>query len=154
MVADAAIGKTVSLEVLRKGRKENLQITLAKLDDGAQTESPARASSPSVPKLVSKLSQLGFALAPIDRATRAKFKLGGAVEGVVITDVDPDSPAGEKDIRPGDVIVEVQNDVVRTPDDVSKHLETDARSGRKAVLLLVNRDGQLNYVALRLGEAG
>ena len=55
---------------------------------------------------------------------------------------------------PGDVIVEVQNDVVRTPDDVSKHLETDARSGRKAVLLLVNRDGQLNYVALRLGEAG
>ncbi len=73
---------------------------------------------------------------------------------MVVTDVDPDSPAAEKDIRPGDVIVEVQNEAVKTPDDVSKHLEADAKAGRKVELLLVNRDGHLTYVALRFADAG
>jgi serine protease Do len=70
----------------------------------------------------------------------------------IVTDVDPNSPAGEKNFRPGDVIVEVQSQPVRSPEDVLRHLESDSRAGRKVELLLVNRDGVATYVALRLGE--
>jgi len=153
VVADTPIGKTVGLEILRKGRKQDLQITIAKLED---VSAPAGAanSAPSAPqKLLSKYSQLGFALAPLGRDQRAKFKLGADIQGVVITDVDPDSPAGEKDFHPGDVIVQVQNEAVQTPEDVSRLVDADAKAGRKAVLLLINRDGQLAYVALPLGGA-
>jgi serine protease Do len=154
MVAETPVGKTVSIEVLRNGRRQNLQMTLAKLDDSSEGQAAENAPDQSAPKAETKFSRLGFALAPLDRQTRAKYKLGDSVHGVVITDVDPDSPAGEKDVRAGDVIVQVQNDAVSTPDEVSRQIEADAKAGRKAVLLLVNRDGQLAYVAIRLSDAG
>jgi serine protease Do len=71
---------------------------------------------------------------------------------VLVTDVDPDSPAGEKNFRPGDVIVEIQREAVRSPDDVARHVETDSKAGRKIELLLVNRNGNLAYIALRLAD--
>jgi serine protease Do len=93
-------------------------------------------------------------MAPLDREMREKYRLASDVQGVVITDVDPDSPAAEKNLQPGDVILEVQNEAVRTPDDVTRRVDAGAKAGRKAVLLLVSRDGQANYVGVSLGDAG
>jgi len=152
-VAETQIGKTVSVEVLRKGSKQNLQITVAKLEDAPQLAS-APASAPSMSKAPTKFSQLGVALSPLGSQQREKYKLGADIEGVVITDVDPDSSAGEKDIRPGDVIMQVQNEAVKTPEDVDRLVAADTRAGRKAVLLLINRGGQFAYVALPLADAG
>ena len=73
------------------------------------------------------------------------------MHGVVVTDVAPDSPAAEKNLRPGDVIVQVQNQSVKTPDDVARLIETDAKAGKRVELMLVNRGGDLTYVALKLG---
>jgi serine protease Do len=153
VVAETPAGKTVSLEVLRKGGRQSLRITVAKLEDSAQPTS-ASGSAPSTPKMLSKFSRLGVAVQPLGREQRAKFKVGPDVHGVVITDVDPDSAAGEKDVRPGDVIVQIQNEAVQTPDDVSRLIDAGAKAGRKAVLLLINREGQLAYVALPLADAG
>jgi serine protease Do len=72
------------------------------------------------------------------------------VRGVLVTDVDPDSAAADKNLRPGDVIVEVQNQAVRTPDDIAKKIEADMKSGRKLEMLLVNRGGQMTFIALPL----
>ena len=49
-----------------------------------------------------------------------------------------------------DVIVEVASQAVKTPDDVSRKIEGDAKSGKKVELLLINRGGDLTYVGLRL----
>ena len=73
------------------------------------------------------------------------------VQGVVITAVEGGSPAAEKNLKAGDVIVEVAGQSVKTPDDVSKKVEGDAKAGKKVELLLINRDGDLTYVGLRLG---
>jgi len=152
-VAETPIGKTVNVEVLRKGSKQDLQITVAKLEDTPQLAStPASMSSTS--KAPTKFSRLGVALSPLGREQRTKYKVGADIQGVVITDVDPDSSAGEKDIRPGDVIMQVQNEAVQTPEDVDRLVAAGAKAGRKAVLLLINRDGQLAYVALPLANAG
>jgi serine protease Do len=53
-------------------------------------------------------------------------------------------------LRSGDVIVEVGGDAVKTPDDVAKRVDADAKAGKKSVLLLVNRDGDLQYLGLKL----
>ena len=50
------------------------------------------------------------------------------------------------------MIVEVQSQAVHSPDEVQRHIEVDARAGKKIELLLVNRDGTLTFVALRLAE--
>jgi serine protease Do len=153
MVADTPIGKTVDLDVFRKGKKASFHVTIAKLEDGANEDAPKTAKT-SAAKPTSKLSQLGLSLSPIDGDARTKYHLGGDVQGVVVSAVDPESPAGEKDFQPGDVIVEVQNQAVHTPEEVTKRVEADAKSGRKVELLLVNRGGDLAYVAVRLGDAG
>ena len=75
------------------------------------------------------------------------------MKGVLVTDVDPDSPAGQQNFRAGDVIVEVQNQPVSTPEDVMKRVDADAKAGKKVELLLVSRGGDLTFVALRLGQS-
>jgi serine protease Do len=148
IVADTPIGKTVSLDVLRKGHKQTLHITVQKLADDNKPDKPVKAPPP--PKNQSKLSQLGLTLGVLDAGARAKFKIGGSVQGVVVSSVDPGSSAAEKNLRPGDVIVEVAGQAVKTPDDISRKIDADVKAGKKSELLLINRDGDLTYVGLRL----
>ncbi len=150
IVADTAIGKTVSVDVLRHGKKMTLHLTVARLDEGPQTAPKTPKAAPGG-KPKSKLSQLGLSLAPIDTDARQQFKLAANVQGVLVTDVAPDSPAAEKNIRAGDVIVEVQNQPVHSPDDIVKRVDADAKAGKKVEIMLVNRSGDLTFVALRIG---
>ena len=100
IVADTPIGKTVNIDVLRKGRKQTMRITVQKLADDAKPDKPAKAPPPP-PKTQSKLAQLGLTLGALDGGARAKFKIGGNVQGVVVTAVDAGSPAGgEESARP------------------------------------------------------
>ena len=150
MVADTPIGKTVNIDIFRKGRKQTFRITVAKLTDDAKPDKPGAKLPPPPPKPKSKVSHLGLTLGLLDGPGRAKFKLGAAVRGVLVTDVDPNGAAADKNFRPGDVIVEVQNQPVKTPDQVEAKLNADAKAGKKVELLLVNRSGELTYVGLRL----
>ena len=149
IVADTPVGKTVNIDVLRKGRKQTLKITVQRLADD-KPDRPGKASPPAPVKNQSKLSQLGLSLGALDGPARGKFKIAAGVQGVVVTAVEGGSPAGEKNVRSGDVIVEVGGQAVKTPDDVAKRVDADAKAGKKSVLLLVNREGDLQYLGLRL----
>jgi serine protease Do len=141
MVADTPIGKTVNIDVLR--------ITVAKLADETP-DKPAKARSAPPPKAKSRLSQLGLSVGALDGEARGKYKIAGNVQGVLVVAVDPASPAGEKNLREGDVIVEVQSQKVKSPEEVGSRVEADGKSGRKVELFLINRDGDLRYVGLKL----
>ena len=147
IVADTPIGKTVAVDVLRKGKKVSLHLTVQRLE-----EAPAQPLKPGkvVPAPKPKLSQLGLSLVAIDGDTRNQYKIKPNVQGVLVTEVAPDSPAAEKDFRPGDVIVEVQRQPVHTPEDVARRIALDVRKGKKSELMLVSRGGDLTYIALRL----
>ncbi|HEV7959585.1 MAG TPA: PDZ domain-containing protein, partial [Rhizomicrobium sp.] len=149
IVASTPIGKTVNIDVLRKGKKQSAKIVIAKLDEGAP-DKPGKKLPPPPAKPKSKISQLGLSLVPLDDAARAKFKLARNLQGVVVSDVDPDSPAADKNFRPGDVIVEVQSQPVKDPADVEARVDADVKAGKKVELMLVSRNGDLTYVGLRL----
>ena len=151
IVADTQIGKTVSLDILRKGQKQTLRVTVARLQDDSGDNTPAKPQAPPKPA-GANFSDLGLTLAALDDDARGRYHIGNDVQGVVVTDVNPDSPAGDRNLRPGDVIVEVQNQAVKTPDDVTKRVQADIKAGRKVELLLVNRGGDLTFVALRLAQ--
>jgi len=149
IVADTPIGKTVNMDVLRKGRKQVVKITVQKLADDAKADKPAKAP-PAPTKKQPKLAELGISLGALDGPARAKFKIGAGVQGVAVTAGEGGDPAAEKNLRPGDVIVEVAGQAVKTPDDVAKRVEADAKAGKKSILILINRDGDLTYVGLKL----
>jgi serine protease Do len=148
IVADTPIGKTVNIDVLRRGRKLTLRITVQRLAEDTKPDKPVKA--PPAPKNQSKLSQLGLSLGLLDAGAHAKFKIGSGVQGVLVVAVDPNSPAADKNLKAGDVIVEVQSQAVKTPDDVTLRVNADAKAGKKVELMLVNRDGDLTYVGLKL----
>ena len=149
IVADTPIGKTVSLDMLRRGQKQSLKITVQRLAEDDKTAKPAKPA-PAPAKSQSRLSRLGLTLGTLDAAARAKFKVGAGVQGVLVTAVEAASPAGEKNLRVGDVIVEISSQPVKTAQEISSRIEADAKAGKKVVLLLISRGGDLTFVGLSL----
>ena len=148
IVANTPIGKTVNIDVLRKGRKASYRIMVEKLADDGPADKPVKAVAP--PKPQSKVAQLGLALGPLDDAARGRYKIAPQVQGVVVTNVDPGTAAGDKNMRPGDVIVQVQGAPVKTPDDIARAVDAAGKSGKPVALFLVSRGGDVTYVGLRL----
>ena len=90
-------------------------------------------------------------LSGITDELRKRFSIKDSVRGVVVTKVDPNSPAADKRIQAGDVIVEVQQEAVSTPDAVTKRLDALKKEGKKSALLLVaNAQGDVRFVAVTL----
>ena len=67
--------------------------------------------------------------------------------GVVIADIEPDSAAEAAGLQPGDIIQEVNREVVKSVDDFQSLAAKAPRRG--PVLLLVNRNGTYRFVALK-----
>ena len=146
-VADTAAGKTVNIDIIRGGKKQTLHAVVAKLqDDDVKPKPPQAAAKPSP-----KATRLGLSLAPLDDVARNKYKLPKDASGVVVTNIDPMGPSADKNFRPGDLIVQVQTQIVRSPDDVNKLVDDATKAGKKVILLLVSRGGDLTYVAVRTG---
>jgi serine protease Do len=127
-------------------------VTLGRLEDSekvADNKDSATAPSPS-PQVLTKTFGLGLAV--LDPTSRSKFKLTDKVaKGVVIADVDPGSAAADKRLVPGDVILEVGQEQVATPDEVTKRIEALKQEGRKRALLMVaNPNGEIRFVPLSI----
>lgn len=149
IVAETPIGKTVNVTVLRKGNKMNLRVTVQKLTDDSKADRSVKPA-PTQGKERAPLGQLGLTLGALDGAGRAKYKIAGQIQGVLVTAVDPSSPAADKNVRAGDVIVEVAGQKVTSPDQVTARLAADRKAGKKVVLFLISRAGNLAFVGLTL----
>ena len=73
------------------------------------------------------------------------------MKGAVVTAVEQNSSAAEKQMKPGDTIVEISQVAVASAGDVQKRLDQLKKEGRKSALFLVaNKDGETRFVALNL----
>ncbi len=157
MVADEPIGKQVPLLVLRKGKQETVNVTLGRLEDSpdvAATEDQAPdAQAETPPPAATVAGPLGLTLSDLSPTLRSKFGIKDKVMGVVVTDVADGSAAAEKRVQPGDVIMEISQESVASPEDVEKRITQLKADGRKsALLLLANKDGNLRFVAVTIPE--
>ncbi|MGH6886883.1 MAG: PDZ domain-containing protein, partial [Geminicoccales bacterium] len=146
-VAGTQIGKTVPIELLRDGHTLDVAVEIGRLpEDEAAEEAAEDAEEMFEPE---REDLLGLSIAPLTEALRSQYGIGESVEGVIITEVQPDSPAAQKHVKPGDVIVEVTQEKVRQPQDVLARLMAVKRSGRRSVLLLLSdAKGELRFVAV------
>ncbi len=151
MVAETPIGTPVDVVIWRKGGQKDVKVTLGELPDdeqladlGGQPQAPTTADTAKVPTL-------GVTVSAITDALKAQYKLTDNAKGVVITEVQSPGPAADENLRPGDLVVEVGQEAVGTPADLVARVEKEKKAGKKAALLLIDRQGDLRFVALRLG---
>jgi serine protease Do len=148
-VAATAIGKAVPVELMRKGQTVDVTVTVGRLPADEEAADVVKGEEGQPQSEVEKEDLLGLSIAPLTDELRNQYGIGKLVEGVVITEVKPDSPAAQKDVKPGDVIVEVTQEKVKQPQDVKARLLAVRKSGRKSVLLLLSdAKGGLRFVAV------
>jgi serine protease Do len=149
-VADTPVGKQTPVVIIRKGKEETKTVTLGRLEDGEKLAAADPKSDSAPDKTVVKKT-LGLELANMSDDLRKRYKIKDTVKGVIITGIDQNSPAADKRLSPGDVIVEIAQEAVANADDLQAKIDKLKKDGRKSALLLVaGADGELRFVALSL----
>ncbi|WP_163571192.1 PDZ domain-containing protein, partial [Klebsiella pneumoniae] len=78
-----------------------------------------------------------------------RYRLRDDARGVIVTQVDPNSRAAERRVQAGDVILEVQNEAVNSPAEVTRRIDALKAEGRNSALFLIaNAEGDRRFVAL------
>ncbi|MCF6272754.1 MAG: DegQ family serine endoprotease [Rhodobacteraceae bacterium] len=148
LVADAPVGETVRVVVYRDNGTQTILVTLGRLEDALA----ARAEDETPPEDTPKAEVQGMTLDQLTPQYRERFMIEDEGAGVVILEVAEGSPAAEKGLRPGDVIVEVSQNPVTVPGEVLERIAAAKDAGRRSVLLLVRSGGSGRFVALALEE--
>jgi serine protease Do len=149
IVADAEVGRDVPVVLWRDGKEMTVQTVLAERPADAQLASVDATKPVDVTKPTDILG-LGLKVSPVSQDLKDKFQLQDGQKGVVITDVTPNTPAADRGLKAGDVIVEVQQGPIASPGDVQKQVDAARKADRKFVLMLIQREGGMQYVPLSL----
>jgi serine protease Do len=139
-VARVHPGDKVPVKVLRDGNAKTFEVTVKEMPG---SESLAKNDKGDGHDDTGTLN--GVAVADLDSKARQEFDLPRTVNGVVITDVAPDSAAAEAGLKPGDVILEIDKKPVKTADEAVRMTE---KTDSKTTLLRVWRNGGTHYVVV------
>jgi serine protease Do len=154
LVAETPVNKAVAVVLWRKRAETTVQVKIAKLDESDQQV----ANAQDAPKKTARtetgiVKTLGLTLSGITPDLKDKFSLGADAKGVVVVDVAKNSSAADRGVHPGDLIMEAAQEEVKNPKELSSKIDEAKKSGRKSILLLVERQGDLHFVALRLDQS-
>lgn len=157
IVAETPIDKTVELTYWRGGKEGTAKIKVGELekaekdglldDDLAQVEKPAPSQGTDIPAF-------GATVGSLSETLRKQFNVPADVKGVAVTKIDGKGEAAAKGLLPGDIIVEINQDAADTPQKALDLVKTAQKEGKTSVLLLLNREGDVRFVALKIGKDG
>ncbi|HSK39641.1 MAG TPA: DegQ family serine endoprotease [Arenibaculum sp.] len=155
-VAETEIGAAVPVIILRDGNRRRIEVTVGDLEESQQAVEvePAPDGRPPASRPgETEEPSLGLTLAPLTEETREAFGILPDATGVVVTGIAEGKPAAEQGVQAGDVIVEVGRQPVGNPSEVADRIRDARDAGRRTVLILVDRGGDMRFVALPLPES-
>ena len=136
LVASSKVGDSVPVEVSRKGKTRTLEVTIGKLAEERQTLADSSADK----------SPWGLALRDLRPQERAQAGLKDD-EGVLVSSVQPGSPAAEANVQAGDVVLEVNQTPVGSTAALKQAVDK-AKKDKPLLLLLRRADGNSQFASL------
>lgn len=133
-IATRKPGSSIELEVWRKGRSRKLIVKL-------------EAGPPNATATTARPKELGVTLESITPKVKREHGLEED-DGVVITEVKPDSPAALGGVQVGDVLIEIGDRAVKNTAQAAKLLEDVDLS--RGVRLRLLRKGRGHYIFIRV----
>jgi serine protease Do len=141
----------VPIQVMRKGKELAKTVKLARLEDGEKVQQASANKPAAETAKPATASALGLEFSAQTEELRKRYSIKDGLKGVVITKVDSNSNAADKRILVGELVVEVGQEPVNSPDDVTKRLDALKKEGKKSALLLVsNAQGEVRFVAVTM----
>ncbi len=134
-VALAGPGAKVELAYFRRGERKSVRV---ELDELGGAKPGGKVGHGKVEDAID-----GLRLGELTSEVREKLEVGRGVDGVVVRAVDPGSAAHQSGLRPGDVLMEINQRPVRGLADARRRLK------RGKALLLVHREGRTVFLVLR-----
>jgi serine protease Do len=143
LVGASVVGKGSVLTVLRKGKRQEIRVTIGELpeeDELAMRDAPGHKK---------RVRLLGLAVGDLSDEQRRELSLGTEGGGVLVRDVK-EGPARAAGIRPGDVIQMLNNTPVNSVSEL-KELVDDLPKGKSVAVLVLRKTGPL-FLALRVPD--
>lgn len=137
MVAGTEIGKKVRIGFVREGKNHEVEVVISELKD------ERKESSEITPEVEKNLGLIVQNISP-DIARHLSLK---DRRGVIVTDIQPGSPAEDTDLRPGDIIREINKKPIRNIDDFKEAMKK--ASTKDGVVMLVKRENVSFYAVIR-----
>lgn len=147
-VADTEIGKKVKVIVWRDNKKKRLYVTVGEFKEEPKASDKKKKTKDN--DKVSSKQYLGLKLATLNDYLRDSLSVTNVKEGVVVLNVNRKSDAAFKGIKRGDVITSVNQKTITSLKDLEKIITHVKSKKRKSILLLVNRNGESIFIALKM----
>ncbi len=128
-------GTEVTLTVVREGKKMKLKVKIGELPEKVSGKKPRYEGE-----------NLGLSLRDLSPAEKARL----GVEGVLVVGVVPGSPADHSGLRPGDIIMRVNNRKIDSVGEFQRVMDSLREMGKEKALLLVRRGASNLYLVLNL----
>ena len=140
LVGTTRVGSDSVLTVLRDGNTQQLELTIGQFQSAS-----ADAQDPVDAKVSD--TALGVTVAPLTDAARAEMGAPETLDGVVVTSLEPESPAARAGLQRGDVIVRLGALDTATPEALKAALQSEKTD---PALVLINRGGNQIFVAVEI----
>ncbi|WP_029460877.1 DegQ family serine endoprotease [Solidesulfovibrio alcoholivorans] len=146
-------GDSVEMNLLRKGSPLTVSVTLGERDakklaqQGGTGEDGGDATAPAE----SQAKSIGLTLRSVT-GKEAKALGMDKARGVLVTEVEDGSEAEQSDVRPGDVVLEVNQRAVNTPEEFKKVVAEDGKD-KGVVMLQIKRQRQTVFRTVPLSDS-
>ncbi|CDX26904.1 putative periplasmic serine endoprotease DegP-like [Mesorhizobium sp. ORS 3324] len=146
-VADVSPGSKETVDIWRKGKALQISTDVGRNSEDTQTASTGEEGKPSAGQGLG-VPSLGLGLTDITPDIRQQLNLADNQRGAVVESVSPDKAASAAGLQPGDVIVGVDQTPVKSARQANQVIAEAGKSGKKSVLLLIERGDQQIFVAV------
>jgi serine protease Do len=148
LVARTIVGKDAQVKVLRDGKEQTIAVKVAErpTDEMLAKKEPASSKEPVETAKLPDNVLASIRVQGLDAATMSQLNIPAKMTGVVVTSVEGGGPAEAAGLQRGDVIQEVNHEVVKTLEDyqtASNKLKKD-----ELAVLLLSRQGNNLFVAV------
>jgi serine protease Do len=157
IVAETDIDKDVPIIVWRDGKRVNLTANVGELEKAeeegllAMHDGGAMMSDSEPTAQGTAFETLGLTLMPLNDTKRQTYGIEQSVAGLVVTDADLNRDAAQKGVSEGDVITAI-NQKTASLDVLRQEIEKAQQLNRESILFLLNRNGNIQFVAVKIQD--
>ena len=151
IVAETPVDKSIKIVAWRDKKEQVFEVRVGRLEayDGTGEKSAKQPKFPSQAQGQIVIKEVGLTIATINDQVRRNFRLGKEItSGVIILEVDPDGPAATRGIRPGDIIIQVNQNDIFNPEGVKAQIDSIIRDKQKIALFLIERNGNRRFAGI------